>query len=130
MLFSSWLRNWKRSAPAAHRCTPTSARQGRSFRPRVEALEDRWLPSGMPYPTAATVSQLIADINYADKTGGAFTINLKPGTTFDVKNVDNTTNGANGLPVIGGTRAVDLTLAGNGDTIERVGSKSFRLWDV
>jgi hypothetical protein len=84
----------------------------------------------LPYPTAATVSQLIADINSADKTGGAFTINLKPGTTFDLKNVDNTTNGANGLSVIGGTKAVDLTIVGNGDTIERVGSKSFRLWDV
>ncbi len=101
-----------------------------SFRLRLEALDHRWLPSGLPFPTAATVSQLIADINSADKTGGAFTINLKPGTTFDVKTVNNTTNGANGLPVIGGTKAVDLTIVGNGDTIERVGSKSFRLWDV
>jgi hypothetical protein len=45
MLFSSWLRNAKRSAPAARRRTPTSPRQRASFRPRVEALEDRWLPS-------------------------------------------------------------------------------------
>jgi hypothetical protein len=45
MLFSSWLRNAKRSAPAARRRTPTSPRQRASFRPRVEALEDRCLPS-------------------------------------------------------------------------------------
>jgi hypothetical protein len=130
VLFSSWLRNEQRSAFAARRRTRTSARPRTSFRPQWQALDHRRLPSGLPYPTAATVSQLVADINYADKTGGAFTVNLKAGTTFDVKSVNNTTSGANGLPVIGGTKAVDLTIAGNGDTIERVGSKSFRLSDV
>jgi hypothetical protein len=127
MSFSSWQRNWMRAATAARRRTQVSPRQPTGFRPRLEALDERWLPSGLPYPTAATVSQLIADINYADKTGGAFAINLKPGTTFDVKTVNNTTNGANGLPVIGGTKAVNLTIVGNGDTIERVGSKSFHV---
>ena len=46
MLFSSWLRNWKRSAPAARRRTQTSPRQRASFRPRLEVLEDRCVPSG------------------------------------------------------------------------------------
>ncbi len=46
MLFSSWLRNAKRSAPAARRCTQTSPRRRASFRPRPEALEDRALLSG------------------------------------------------------------------------------------
>jgi uncharacterized protein (TIGR03118 family) len=45
MLFSSWLRNWKRSAPAARRRTQTSPRQSASFRPRMEVLEDRLTPS-------------------------------------------------------------------------------------
>jgi hypothetical protein len=139
MSVSSWLRHWKRSAPAPHRRTPTSLRSGGSFRPRLEALEDRCLPSGLPYPIVATVSQLIADINYADTTGGAFTINLTPHSTFDLKSVNNTTDGPNGLPVIGGTKPVDLTILGNGDTIERVsvttkthhGSTDyFRLFDV
>jgi hypothetical protein len=85
------------------------------------------------------VSQLIVDINYADTTGGAFTINLAPNTIFDLKSVNNTTDGPNGLPVIGGMKAVDLTILGNGDTIERVsvttnkhhGSTNyFRLFDV
>ncbi len=41
MLFSSWLRNWKRSAPAARR----AARKQR-FVPRLEVLEDRMVLSG------------------------------------------------------------------------------------
>jgi hypothetical protein len=134
MSLSSWLRTRFRPAPAALLLTRPSPRRPTGLRPRLEALDERRLPSGLPYPTAATVSQLIADINAADKTGGAFTINLKPGTSFDLKNVDNTTNGANGLPVIGGSKAVDLTIVGNGDTIERVGnrrgSNAFRLIDV
>jgi predicted outer membrane repeat protein len=45
MFLSSWLRNSKRSALAAGRRTKTSRRQVDSFRPRLELLEDRWLPS-------------------------------------------------------------------------------------
>src|SRR5262249_18147182 len=116
----------RRSGPAARRRTQRASRPCDGLRRLMEALEVRSLLSGLPYPTAATVSQLIADINYADNTGGAFTVNLQPGTIFDVKNVDNTTNGANGLPVIGATRPVDLTILGNGDTIERVGTKAMR----
>jgi hypothetical protein len=97
-----------------------SPRQQVSFRPLLEALEDRYLPSGLPYPTAATVDQLVADINYADNTGGAFTINLQPSTTFAL------TNG--GLPVVGGAKAVDLTILGNGGTID--GSYEFRPFTV
>jgi uncharacterized protein (TIGR03118 family) len=46
MLFSSWLGKWNRSAPAARRRTQTSQRQRANFRPRLEALEVRWVPSG------------------------------------------------------------------------------------
>ena len=46
MLFSSWLRNPERSAPAARRRTRTSPRQRAGFRPGVQALEDRSLLSG------------------------------------------------------------------------------------
>jgi hypothetical protein len=45
MLFTSWLRHWNRSAPAAGRRTQTSLRPRASFRPRVEALEARDVPS-------------------------------------------------------------------------------------
>ena len=53
---------------------------------------------GLPYATASTVSQLIADLNYANSVGGAITINLAPGTTFDLKSADNTTDGGTGCP--------------------------------
>ena len=46
MLFSSWLRNVKRSAPEARRRTHTSSRPRARFRPRMEAIEDRCLLSG------------------------------------------------------------------------------------
>jgi hypothetical protein len=71
MWFSSWLRNWSRPAAAAGRHTQPSRRQPADDRPWLETLDDRWLPSGLPHPTAAPGSQLIAD-SYADKTGGAF----------------------------------------------------------
>jgi uncharacterized protein (TIGR03118 family) len=45
MLFSSWLQNGKRPAPAARRRTQTSPRQRARFRPWLEALEDRLTPS-------------------------------------------------------------------------------------
>ncbi len=56
MLFSSWLRNSKRSAPAARRRTPTSPRPRASFRPRLEAIEDRCLLS-----TAIVQTNLVSD---------------------------------------------------------------------
>jgi hypothetical protein len=93
---------------------------------------------GLPYAIASTVSQLIADIKYANSAGGAITVNLAAGTTFDLTSADNSTDGGNGLPVIGGTKAVALTILGNGDTIERIAVISryytvknpFRLFDV
>jgi len=95
---------------------------------------------GLPYyPTASTVSQLIADINYANSVGGAITVKLAPGATFVLTSANNITDGGNGLPVIGGTKAVALTIIGNGDTIERINvidrksgnlTNPFRLFDV
>src|SRR5262249_28455490 len=82
---------------------------------------------------AASVTQLVADINAADKAGGANTIMLAANTTFELTAVNNTTNGANGLPVIGANKAVNLTIFGNGATIERsatAGTPGFRLVDV
>lgn len=93
---------------------------------------------GLPYPTASTVRQLIEDINYANQTGGAITISLAPGATFNLKAANNATDGGNGFPVIGSTKPVDLTIIGNGATIERIAVISrnyivenpFRLFDV
>jgi hypothetical protein len=86
------------------------------------------LPSGY---TAATVSDLIADINAANAAGGSNTITLVGGNTVTLTAVDNTTNGATGLPVIAAND--NLTIAGNGDSIARStasGTPAFRLFDV
>jgi hypothetical protein len=129
------------------------SRSGRSRRRRplspcgfqaalVETLENRTLLSAAsPFAVAANASQLVADIKAANAAGGAYTIMLAPNTTFDLTAIDNTTNGANGLPVIGGGKSVgkqgpilvNLTIVGNGDTIGRssmAGTLDFRLFDV
>jgi hypothetical protein len=53
------------------------------------------------------------------------------GTAFTLTAVDNTTDGATGLPVIAANDT--LTIVGNGDTIQRStasGIPAFRLFDV
>src|SRR6516225_3644284 len=57
MWFSAWLRNPKRSDPGQRLRAHSPPRQRATFRPRVEALEDRWLPSQM----GLTVSSLLDD---------------------------------------------------------------------
>jgi predicted outer membrane repeat protein len=115
-------REWRRS--------PRRSRTAWSSFP-AEVLEVRSLLSSY---TAASVSALIADINAANANGGANTITLAANTKFDLTAVNNTTNGANGLPVISGTIGPDnLTIVGTGgDTIERstAASRPFRLFDV
>jgi hypothetical protein len=83
--------------------------------------------------TAATASDLIADINAANKAHGANTITLTAPTTspYVLTAVDNTTDGPTGLPVIANND--NLTIRGNGDVIERSaggGTPAFRLLDV
>lgn len=127
MSFFSWLRN-RTSIPS-----PRGRGQHRlaapRFRPRLEALEERTLLSTY---TAATASDLIVDIDAANKHGGTNTITLTAPTTspYVLTAVDNSTNGANGLPVI--KKGDNLTIVGNGDTIERSSSSTsaFRLFDV
>src|SRR5438046_10539622 len=57
--------------------------------------------SGTFYATVINVTQLIADINYANNVGGAITINLAPGPTFDLTSANNTPDSSNGLPLTG-----------------------------
>jgi hypothetical protein len=95
---------------------------------RFEQLEGRRMMASW---TAASVKDLIADISAANLAGGSNTITLAPGKTFTLTAVDNTTDGANGLPVIAANN--NLTIHGNGDTIARSiasGTPSFRLIDV
>src|ERR1035441_1622358 len=72
------------------------------------------------YPTVTNVTQLIADINYANTSGGTFTINLQPNTVFALLTYNGSgADGADLLPIIGAPNAVNLTILGNGDTIQR-----------
>jgi hypothetical protein len=95
----------------------------------MQRLESRTLFAAY---TAATPSELIADINAANASSGADTITLAAGATFSLTAADNTTNGATGLPTIAAGGG-PLTILGNGDTIERnaaTGTPAFRLFDV
>jgi len=134
MSFLSWLASVtdhrQPAVGSGSRKSKTGSRKPPRFRPQLEALEKRMLPSTF---TAATASDLIADINAANKHGGANTIVLTAPTTshYVLTAVDNTKDGATGLPVI--MKGDALTVVGNGDTIERstaAGTPAFRLLDV
>jgi hypothetical protein len=125
---------WIKQLWQSYRAWSTSSQRGRRpaqrrrTRPALELLEGRNLPSAY---TAASVADLIADINAANFVGGSNTITLAAGKTFSVNVVNNATDGATGLPVIAAND--DLTIVGNGDTIERntaKGTPAFRLFDV
>jgi hypothetical protein len=114
---------------------PANGRRARPGPPRrcgprlaLERLEDRTVPASF---TAASVTELLADINAANLAGGPNTITLATGATFALTAADNTTDGGNGLPVI--AAGDNLTILGSGDVIERstaVGTPAFRLFDV
>ena len=101
----------------------------------LEQLEERALPSAY---TANVAADLINDINAANAAGGANTITLAAPTTapYVLTAVNNTTTasvnyGNTGLPVIAAND--NLTILGNGDTIERstaTGTPYFRLLKV
>ena len=94
----------------------------------IESLESRQLFASF---TAASVADLIADINAANAAGGSNTIALAAGTTFNLSAVDNSTFALTGLPVI--AAGDTLTIDGNGGTIQRItarGAPVFRLLAV
>jgi hypothetical protein len=125
MLFATLLQLLRRRPRTAGQAT---RKRSLSFKPRLEILEDRVTPSTY---NAASVSDLVGDINAANLKGGTNTITLAAQTTFTLTAVDNTTDNANGLPVIAASNS--LTIVGNQDTIERsaaAGTPAFRLFDV
>src|SRR6516164_1466913 len=112
MLLPLWLL-WLTGGFAEKRAGSTQPSAAlRRRRLTLEQLEDRTLPSSY---TAASVSDLVADINDANSHGGANTITLAANTTFVLTTVNNSTDGATGLPVIKSRDT--LTIIGNGDTI-------------
>jgi len=79
---------------------------------------------------AALKNALIA----ANTNGQADTINLAPVSNYTLTAIDNSANGANGLPVIvNDVAGLDLTINGNGATIQRnsaSGTPEFRILQV
>src|SRR6516164_6571137 len=123
MSFFSWLAsaigNRRSAIGSGLRKPKAGSRKPSSFRPQLEALEDRMLPSTY---YAATASQLIADINAANKGGGSNSVVLTAPTTSPY---ELTTS----LPTI----KKSVNIVGNGDTIERstaAGTPAFRLFGV
>src|SRR5207253_1117250 len=109
---------------------PARRPQRRILRPHLEQLEDRALPATF---SAATVSDLVADIQAANTSGGSNSIILTAPTTspYVLTASDNATDGPTGLPVIAARN--NLTIVGNGDTVERSTDPTtpfFRLLDV
>jgi len=134
MWFSSWSAKWQRIAPGSRR--HASRRRRLTSPPQaaaLESLENRVLLSAY---TAATAAALIADIKAANTAGGANTITLTAPTTspYVLTTANNITDGNTGLPRIAAKD--NLTIVGNGDTIERSTASgtrtfgTFRLFDV
>ncbi len=127
MWFNSSLASWKSVPSRRRRQEPRPARRGICF--ALEHLDDRVLLTSY---SAANVTALIADLSAANKHGGSNTITLTAPTTspYGLPGVDNTTDGANGLPVIAANDS--LTIVGSGDTIEPspTGSYAGRFFDV
>jgi predicted outer membrane repeat protein len=118
-----------RSASGRSRHPQAPATSRRSLRLDLEQLEDRTLPSNY---VAASVPDLIADINAANAVGGSNTITLAKKTSFVLSQANNTSDGSpTGLPVIAAGN--NLTVLGNNGTIERSsasGTPTFRLFDL
>ncbi len=90
MSFSSWLRDWKRSARLARRPSSLTPRQRAGFRPRLEALEDRSLLSTFTVNSltdTGTGSGLTGDLRYciANATSGNDVITFAQGLTGAIK---------------------------------------------
>jgi hypothetical protein len=109
----SWV---SRSAAEAPRRRPQAKPPAlrRPFRPRLEQLEDRALPSSY---TAATAADLSADINAANHAGGTNTITLTAPSTSPYL--------VSGLVI---ARNDTLTIVGNGHTLDA--SHAGRLFSV
>src|SRR5262249_35734603 len=99
MRLPSWL-SFSRSASSR-----VPSQRQRRHRPCLEHLEDPFLPTAY---SAASVSDLIADINAANLAGEANTITLAPGNTFTL---------TTGELYIAAND--NLTIIGNYDTIQR-----------
>jgi uncharacterized protein (TIGR03118 family) len=125
MWFSSWLRNGRRSAPAALWRTRTSPRQPASFRPRLEALEVRLTPSTGYVQTNLTANPMPdpqqnyqpSQARFTDNNLNGWGMTSMPNGTFVVANAFSNgtatfyTHSGNALP-LAITVPVEATVSG------------------
>src|SRR5262245_1649699 len=124
----------------------TIRKQLARFRPRLEALEDRALPSTItvlttadgpgvfnagPNPFASTLRGAIAHAQSGDTIVFASNLTAAGPTTITLALVGDTSAGPSALAIPAG---IDLTIVGpagtSGITIARSGTTAFRLFDV
>jgi len=99
-------------------------RQGRRFvHLQLEGLEERVMPTIFNIANG-DVTGLISAINQANTDTNPDTINLAAGGTYTLTVADNSDNG---LPII---TAANLTINGNGATIQRSSDTPFRILDI
>lgn len=127
----TWLPQWRRHFFGKLRVSVyggvvEEAKRRRSVGPMLELLEDRTTPTTFTLGNN-DVSGLSGAIQTANSDGQADTIVLARNGTYTLTTVNNSTAGANGLPVITST---NLTIDGNGATIARssaAGTPAFRI---
>jgi hypothetical protein len=91
MWLTSWLRNQQRSNPGERRRRHGGAHQRATFRPRLEALEDRWLPSQIGLTVTSLVDSGPGTLRAAILTADAgshsdqFTIGFAVTGTIDLQ---------------------------------------------
>jgi len=122
---------WRRLLASSFQSSAKNSRRKpgqsrRAYRPLLETLEDRTAPAVINVgPGDAT--GLSAAINEANSNGQASnTIVLASNSIYALSTVNNFWYGPDGLPAI----ASNLTIQGNGATIERIGTTPFRLFYV
>lgn len=119
---------------------PASPTRPRTFRPRLEILEERECPAVFNVP-AGNVAMLIADLTIANSNNQADVINLTR-SVYSITAANNNLGpnvGSSGLPIIGPDNSANplapantLTINGNGATITRSATvlTNFRIVNV
>src|SRR5437763_11807703 len=102
MSFFSWLRNRQRSAPGERRRPQGPAHKRAAFRPRLEALEDRWLPSSTVLNVTNTLDSGHGSLRY--EIAQAETSKTKDTIEFNIPKKDPGYNSSTGAWTIRLTR--------------------------
>src|SRR5262245_24283141 len=109
-----WSRQIQRWLSGSREPKGRPARRAVPFRPVLEHLESRLVPTIQTFNPVDTAG-LISDLNLAQTPGKTTVINLNAGTTYTLTAVNNFWYGPTGLPAIDS----EVVIHGNGATIAR-----------